>query len=50
MKPTALICGTILLVTYGVLGTVWDAGWYLAPLLAVGVMTWLTAYSERIKG
>ena len=39
MKPTAIVCGTTMLICYAILGTVYEVTWYLAPLIVFGSLT-----------
>ncbi len=39
MKPTAIVCGTAMLICYAILGTVYQASLYVAPLVVFGILT-----------
>lgn len=46
MRPTAIICGTVMLICYAVLGTVWDVSWFLSPLALAGICTLLVGLGD----
>lgn len=46
MRPTAIVCGTAMLITYAILGTVYEVTWYLAPMGLMGVVTLLVGLGD----
>lgn len=46
MRPTAIVCGTAMLICYAVFGTVWDPSWYALPLLLMGVVVAAAGFGE----
>ena len=51
MKPTAMLCGTAMLICYAVLGTIWAPSWYLVPVLVFGGITLMAGFSvDRKEG
>ncbi len=49
MKPTAIVCGTVMLITYAVLGTVYDVSWFIAPLVVMGIGTLMVGLADGKK-
>lgn len=39
MKPTAIVCGTAMLICYAILGTVYDVNWFIVPVGVFGLVT-----------
>lgn len=46
MRPTAIVCGSAMLITYAILGTVYEVSWFLAPLALAGVVTLLVGLGD----
>ncbi len=46
MKPTAIVCGTAMLICYAILGTVYEVTWFALPLVLFGVVTLMTGLGE----
>lgn len=49
MKPTAIVCGTAMLICYAILGTVYQVSWFLAPLGVLGIVLVLIGISDPRK-
>lgn len=46
MKPTAIICGTAMLICYAILGTVYDVNWFIVPIGLMGAVTLVTGLGD----
>ncbi len=46
MKPTAIICGTAMLICYAVLGVMDQPTWFLLPLVLSGIVTLLIGLGD----
>ncbi len=46
MKPTAIVCGTAMLICYAILGTMYQISWFLAPIGLMGVSTLLVGLAK----